>query len=200
MAHVPHFVEDAMAKQTGARRDTVSRVMHEWKHRELESSRGGKVRSRRQAVAIALSESGTSNRQSKQQNQRQYARTKSKERHGQTAQQRKEGHSSTRQGRTQAERGTRSAEPTRAQLYQQAVRRQIANEQGRTGTSTTPIERELRSPRHAAALRLKYQWVTDAESALSNDAGLAGRMWLLRLRAEKDLSEPPPAPPRVHDL
>jgi hypothetical protein len=136
----------------------------------------------------------------KQQNQRQYARTKSKERHGQTAQQRKEGHSSTRQGRTQAERGTRSAEPTRAQLYQQAVRRQIANEQGRTGTSTTPIERELRSPRHAAALRLKYQWVTDAESALSNDAGLAGRMWLLRLRAEKDLSEPPPAPPRVHDL
>jgi hypothetical protein len=68
MAHVPHFVEDAMAKQTGARRNTVGRVMHEWKHGELESSRGGKVRSPRQAVAIALSESGTSNRQSKQQN------------------------------------------------------------------------------------------------------------------------------------
>src|SRR5690242_17724425 len=67
------------------------------------SGNPGAVQSRRQAVAIALSESGTSNRQSKQQNQRQYARTKSKERHGQTAQQRKQGHSLTRQGRTQAE-------------------------------------------------------------------------------------------------
>lgn len=34
----------------------ISKVMREYKHGELRSSRGGKVRSRRQAVAIALSE------------------------------------------------------------------------------------------------------------------------------------------------
>jgi hypothetical protein len=42
MAHVPHFVEDAMAKQTGARRNTVSRVMHEWKRGELETAEAAK--------------------------------------------------------------------------------------------------------------------------------------------------------------
>ncbi len=40
----------------------VKRVMHEYKHGELKSGRGrrGKVKSRRQAVAIAMSESGQS--------------------------------------------------------------------------------------------------------------------------------------------
>ena len=47
-----------MAKQSTAQKKTVGRVMHEWKHGELESSRGGKVKNRRQAVAIALSEAG----------------------------------------------------------------------------------------------------------------------------------------------
>jgi hypothetical protein len=50
-----------MAKQSGAQKRTVGRVMHEWKHGELEGSRGGKVKSRRQAVAIALSAAGASN-------------------------------------------------------------------------------------------------------------------------------------------
>ena len=45
-----------MAKQNTEQKETVGRVMHEWKHGELESSRGGKVRKRRRAVAIALSE------------------------------------------------------------------------------------------------------------------------------------------------
>jgi len=99
--------------------------MHEWKHGELESSRGGKVKNRRQAVAIALSEAGASNQQSRGQNQRQYARTKSKERHGQTAQQRKEG---------------RRTGPTRAQLYQQAMRRKIP---GRSRMSKEQLQRAL---------------------------------------------------------
>jgi hypothetical protein len=80
-----------MAKPSKSQRTTVERVMHEWNHGELESSHGGKVRRRRQAVAIALSEAGGSSQQSPRQNQRQYARTKSKERHGQTAMQHKEG-------------------------------------------------------------------------------------------------------------
>jgi hypothetical protein len=65
--------------------------MHEWKHGELESSRGGKVKNPRQAVAIALSKAGSSRNQSRSQNRRQLERTKTKERGGQTAQQQKGG-------------------------------------------------------------------------------------------------------------
>jgi hypothetical protein len=93
-------MEDTMAKQSTPQRKTVGRVMHEWKHGELESSRGGKVKNRRQAVAIALSESGSSNQQSRGQNRRQYARTKSKESRGQTAQQEKEGRTAMKRNAT----------------------------------------------------------------------------------------------------
>ena len=124
-----------MAKESGAQKRTVGRVMHEWKHGELESSRGGKVKSRRQAVAIALSEAGASNQQSRGQNRRQYARTKSKERHGETAQQQKEGRSAvSRPGRP------RSEGPTRAQLYRQAMRRKIP---GRSRMSKAKLQRAL---------------------------------------------------------
>ncbi len=80
-----------MPKQTTEQKKTVGRVMHEWKHGELESSRGGKVKNPRQAVAIALSEAGSSNRQSPAKKHRALSRTKTKERHGETAQQQKEG-------------------------------------------------------------------------------------------------------------
>jgi len=42
----------------------VEKVMHEFKEGDLKSSSGAKVKSRKQAVAIALSESGQSNKQS----------------------------------------------------------------------------------------------------------------------------------------
>jgi hypothetical protein len=38
----------------------VSKVMHEYKRRTLESGSGKKVRNRKQAIAIAMSESGQS--------------------------------------------------------------------------------------------------------------------------------------------
>lgn len=128
-----------MPKQTEAQRETVSRVMHEWKHGELESSRGGKVKRRRQAVAIALSEAGASNQQSGRENRRQYSRTKSKERRGQTAQQRREGRSAIG-AKSTAKRGRRSTGPTRAQLYQQAVRRKIP---GRSRMNKAQLARAL---------------------------------------------------------
>jgi len=124
-----------MPKQSGAQKKTVGRVMHEWKHGELESSRGGKVRSRRQAVAIALSESGASNQQSGDQNRRQYARTKTKERRGETAQQQKEGRPSAKRAGAR-----RSTGPTRAQLYQQAARRKIP---GRSKMDKAQLQRAL---------------------------------------------------------
>ena len=53
-----------MAARTSPRqRKTVGRVLHEYKHGELKRSRGGrggKVKSRRQAIAVALSEAGAS--------------------------------------------------------------------------------------------------------------------------------------------
>jgi hypothetical protein len=53
--------------------DTVERVMHEYKAGDLKSSSGDKVKSRKQAVAIALSESGQSKNKSKAENRRAFA-------------------------------------------------------------------------------------------------------------------------------
>ena len=51
-----------MAKETKAQKDKVERVMHEFKEGDLKSGSGAKVKSRKQAVAIALSEAGVSNK------------------------------------------------------------------------------------------------------------------------------------------
>ena len=83
-----------MPKQTRAQKNTTERVMHEYKHGELKSGaggKGGKVKSRKQAVAIALSESGSSKYASPSENKRNLAKTKRKEHSGRTAKQQKEG-------------------------------------------------------------------------------------------------------------
>ena len=80
-----------MAKQSRGQKKTMERVMHEFKHGELESRGGRKVKSRRQAVAIGLSESGSSKYESKRKNERNLRRSKEKERKGETAMQEKEG-------------------------------------------------------------------------------------------------------------
>jgi hypothetical protein len=49
--------EDGMAATA---KKKVGKVMHEFKHGELKSGSGRKVKSRKQAVAIAMSESGQS--------------------------------------------------------------------------------------------------------------------------------------------
>jgi hypothetical protein len=80
-----------MAKESKEQKKTLGRVMHEFKHGELEGGNGRKVKNPRQAVAIALSEAGASNRTSASRNRRNLSHTKAKERHGETAQQQKEG-------------------------------------------------------------------------------------------------------------
>ena len=70
--------------------------MHEFKHGELKSGTGGKagkVKSRKQAIAIALHEAGASKYESKSENKKALAKTKSKEAQGKTYQQEKEGKS-----------------------------------------------------------------------------------------------------------
>lgn len=59
-----------MPKQTKGQQATMERVMHEFKEGELETGAGKKVKSRRQAVAIGLSEAGASNQQTPAQNAR----------------------------------------------------------------------------------------------------------------------------------
>jgi hypothetical protein len=80
-----------MPKETKDQKETVSRVMHEYKHGELESGPGKPVKSRRQAVAIALHEAGASNQESQEKNRANLKRAKNKERDGKTARQEKEG-------------------------------------------------------------------------------------------------------------
>jgi len=83
-----------MARSSPRQRKTTGRVMHEFKHGELRSGpggKGGKVKSRRQAIAIALSEAGASKYASKSKNRKNLQRTKRKEASGQTYQQEREG-------------------------------------------------------------------------------------------------------------
>lgn len=87
-----------MAKQSKSQKKTLERVMHEFKHGELETGTGKKVRSRKQAIAIGLSEAGASDQQSGEQNRKSATKTRQKERKGETARQRKE-----RSGPTKAE-------------------------------------------------------------------------------------------------
>ena len=54
--------------QSKAQKETVERIMHEFKHRELETSRGKKVRNPKQAIAIGLREAGASKYESKEKN------------------------------------------------------------------------------------------------------------------------------------
>ncbi len=85
-----------MAKESMAQRKTTGRVMHEFAHGELKSGpagKGGKVKSRKQAIAIALHEAGDSKYESKAKNRKDLAKTKRKEAAGRTAQQEKEGKS-----------------------------------------------------------------------------------------------------------
>ncbi len=81
-----------MTKQTSGQSEVMDRVMHEYKRGELESGSGAKVKSRKQAVAIALKEAGESKYDSPSENRKHLAHTKAKERAGKTAKQQKEGH------------------------------------------------------------------------------------------------------------
>jgi len=83
-----------MAKTSMSQRKTLGRVMHEYAHGELKSGprgKAGKVKSRRQAIAIALKEAGASKYESKKENKQNLRRSKRKEAAGRTYQQETEG-------------------------------------------------------------------------------------------------------------
>ncbi len=137
--------------QSKGQKATTERVMHEYKKGELESGRSGqKVKSRKQAIAIALSESGSTNTKSPKQNRQTLGKTKAKERTGRTAEAEKEGKSAQRRTLAKGAAGTsrrkatgssgRASGPTKDELYAQAKRRNIA---GRSRMSKGELQRAL---------------------------------------------------------
>jgi hypothetical protein len=151
--------------ETARQKRITGRVMHEFKHGELKRGRGGKggkVRSRRQAIAIALEEAGDSKYESERRNRRNLRRTERKEATGRTGQQAREGkkhlgaagarESSRAMGgknaRKRTARGrkaanTRAHRPdgyTRAQLYARAKRQHI---EGRSKMTKRQLENAL---------------------------------------------------------
>ena len=100
--------------------------MHEFKHGELKTSGGRKVKNPQQAIAIGLHEAGASKYESSEKNRENLKRTKARERHGETAKQRTE--------------GSGNKEPTRSELYAEAKRRNI---QGRSKMNKQELQRAL---------------------------------------------------------
>ena len=118
-----------MPKPSPRQRKTMGRVMHEFKHGELKSGPGGKagkVKSRRQAIAIALKEAGASKYESKEKNRQNLQRTKARERSG-----------ATEKNRSERQRGPKR---TRSELYAEAKRRNIP---GRSKMSKKELEHAL---------------------------------------------------------
>jgi Family of unknown function (DUF6496) len=126
-----------MAKESMAQRKTAGRVMHEFKHGELKSGRsgkGGKVKSRRQAIAIALKEAGASKYEGKGENRRNLRKSKRKEATGRTYQQEREGKrrvgASSRRESSRAMGGKNAKRPThRTPAQTAAARRNIRKAQ-----------------------------------------------------------------------
>jgi hypothetical protein len=122
-----------MAKQSPAQKRTVERVMHEFKHSELESRGGRKVKSPRQAIAIALHEAGASKYESAEDNRKALRQTKTKERKGETGMDEAEGRGASRRitgvGKGKGSSATaKSADggKTKDELYAEARKRDIA--------------------------------------------------------------------------
>lgn len=153
-----------MAESARQKRIT-SRVMHEFKHGELKSGpsgKGGPVRSRKQAIAIALEEAGASKYESDSRNDRNLRRTERKEAEGRMGQQEAEGSShigtANQRESTPAMGGMNAAGPrargqkaarvrahapdghTRDELYAEAKRRRI---EGRSKMTKGQLENAL---------------------------------------------------------
>jgi hypothetical protein len=153
-----------MPKESSRQKRITGRVLHEFKHGELKSGRGGKagkVKNPRQAIAIALSEAGASKYQSGRRNRRNLHRTEQKEAQGRTAQQEREGKSHVgasrrestkamggRNARKETARGRKAAASrtrkpdghTRQELYAEAKNRHI---EGRSKMSKRQLENAL---------------------------------------------------------
>jgi len=156
-----------MAKSSPRQRKTIGRVMHEYEHGELKSGRSGKagkVRSRKQAIAIALNEAGKSKYNSEKKNRKNRTRSERKETRGETYQQETEGRShvgaqqkressramggknATRLTKAGAKgartRARRDGDASKDELYARAKKRRVA---GRSKVTKRQLENVVRA-------------------------------------------------------
>ncbi|MBM1174532.1 DUF6496 domain-containing protein [Microvirga arabica] len=131
-----------MAKQSKAQKDTVHRVMHEFKEGKLKiRGSGPKVKNPKQAIAIALHEAGASNQESPKKNRENLSKTKSKERRGETASKKSVSKkTASPRERLSGKASKAGRAKTRAELYAEAKRRDLP---GRSRMSKAELERSL---------------------------------------------------------
>ena len=113
-----------MAAQSKEQKETVERVMHEFKHGELETSAGAKVKNPKQAIAIGLREAGASKYESDEKNEENLERTKQRERRSETAADEAEG---KRKPSAKPDKAAAAGHgKTKAELYEEAKAKDIA--------------------------------------------------------------------------
>jgi hypothetical protein len=127
-----------MAKQSKQQKDTIHRVMHEFKEGDLRiRGKGPKVKNPKQAVAIALREAGASNQESPGKNRENLRKTKAKERQGAKGAATSAASPRERLGSKVSKQG-RSR--TKSELYAEAKRRNVP---GRSRMSKAELERAV---------------------------------------------------------
>jgi hypothetical protein len=129
-----------MAKQSRPQKMTVRRIMHEYKHGELKSSTGRRVKNPKQAVAIALSEAGVSRKQSPKGTRRRLKEIKRRTPRGQTTTARREVRG--RKAPASAKSRSPASSWTKSDLYAEAKRRNIP---GRSRMSKRQLARAVGS-------------------------------------------------------
>jgi hypothetical protein len=129
-------------QQSKAQKETVERVMHEYKHGELRiRGNGPKVKNPKQAIAIALREAGASNQESPKKNRENLSKTKSKERRGEIASKKSASKkTASPSGRLSGKASKPGRAKTRAELYAEAKRRDLP---GRSRMNKAELERSL---------------------------------------------------------
>lgn len=140
--------------------------MHEFKHGQLKSGSGGKVKNPRQAIAIGLSEAGASNQKSGKENRRNLDRTKKKEKRGETAQQEKEGKShlgaSGRRESSKAMGGDNATNTSRRRARRQTSHKKVSRSQNRAGPSKQDLYDRVRKKNISGRSKMSKEELKEA--------------------------------------
>jgi hypothetical protein len=167
--------------QTPTQRKTVKRVMHEYKHGELKTTRGTrKVKNPKQAIAIALSEAGASKYDTPKERTHNLRRTKTKEQRGETGQAATEGRA--RAARTPATPSKSATKSTRRTSASKSAAGKSAAGKSATGKSAA---RKSGARKSATATRRKSTGATQRKPATRASAARSATRTTARKSAGK---------------
>jgi hypothetical protein len=167
--------------QTPTQRKTVKRVMHEYKHGELKTTRGTrKVKNPKQAIAIALSEAGASKYDTPKERTHNLRRTKTKEQRGESGQAATEGRA--RAARTPATPSKSATKSTRRTSASKSAAGKSAAGKSATGKSAA---RKSGARKSATATRRKSTGATQRKPATRASAARSATRTTARKSAGK---------------